>query len=80
MGTSFIQKLFIKTRKLLFKYVRQVTTRKNAFKICKYILGVSSKAISLAIRVETGRYPILKKNLANIIEYLIHLKMSKTLF
>ena len=43
----------------------------------KYILGVSSKATSLAVRGETGRYPIRLKILANIIKYFIHLKMSK---
>ena len=41
------------------------------------MLGVNSKATNLAVRGETGRYPLLIKILANKFKYLIHIKTPK---
>ena len=46
-------------------------------KFCKYPLGVNSKATNLAVRGETGRYPILLQILTNMFKYLIDLKTSQ---
>ena len=41
------------------------------------MLGVNSKATNLAVRGETGWYPVLIRFLANMFKYLIHIKTSK---
>ena len=46
-------------------------------KFCKYSLGVSSRATNLAVRGETGRYPLLLQILANMFKYLMHIKSSE---
>ena len=46
-------------------------------KFCIYTLGVSSRATNLAVRGETGRYPLLLQILTNMLKCLMHIKSSK---
>ena len=77
MEAFFITKAFIKTRQLFLNMRDKLPQEKLHLKFCKYILGVSPKATNLAVRGETGRYPLLIQILANMFKYLIHLKTSK---
>jgi exonuclease III len=45
-------------------------------KMCRYILGVHNKTSTLAIRGETGRYPLYLEVAINILKYLNHLLCS----
>ena len=79
-GPLSYKKLLLKQDKFFLNMCVKLPQEKLHLKFCKYILGVSSKATTLAVRGETGRYPILIKILANMFKYLIHLKCQKTPF
>ena len=55
----------------------QLPQEKLRLKFCKYILGFNSRATNLAVRGETGRYPLLLQILANMFKYLMYIKSSK---
>ena len=75
-GPFSSQKLLSK-KDYLFNMCDKLPQEKLHLKFCKYLLGVNSKATNLAVRGETGRYPILLQILTNMFKYLIHLKTSK---
>ena len=79
-GPLSSKKLLSKQDNYFLDMCDKLPQEKMHLKFCKYILGVSSKATTLAVCVETGRYPILIQILANIFKYLIHLKCPKTPF
>ena len=74
------KKLLSKQENYFLNMCDKLPQVKLHLKFCKYILGVSSNATTLAVRGETGRYPILIQILANMFKYLIQLKMSSTPF
>ncbi|MCG8046148.1 MAG: reverse transcriptase domain-containing protein [Candidatus Thiodiazotropha endolucinida] len=75
-GPFSSQKLLFK-KDYLFNMCDKLQQEKLHLKFCKYLLGVNSKASNLAVRGETGRYPILLQILSNMFKYLVHLKTSK---
>ena len=77
MGTSFIQKLLSKQDNYFLNMCDKLPQEKLHLIFCKYQVGVSSKATTLAVQGETGRYPILIQILANMFKYFIHVAKHK---
>ena len=76
-GTFSSSKLLSKQDNYLLNMYDKLPQEKLHLKFCKYILGVSSKATNLAVRGETGRYPLLIQIIANMFKYLTHIQKSK---
>ena len=73
-GTFSSSKLLSKQDNYLLNMYDKLPQEKLHLKFCKYILGVSSKATNLAVRGETGRYPLLIQIIANMFKYLTHIQ------
>ena len=77
-GDLFLRKNFYQTQGNYFlNMCDKLPQEKLHLNFCKQMLRVNSKATNLAVRGETGRYPLLIKILANMFKYLIHIKTSK---
>ena len=76
-GTFSSSKLLSKQDNYLLNMYDKLPQEKLHLKFCKYILRVSSKATNLAVRGETGRYPLLIQIIANMFKYLTHIQKSK---
>ena len=76
-GTFSSSKLLSKQDNYLLNMYDKLPQEMLHLKFCKYILGVSSKATNLAVRGETGRYPLLIQIIANMFKYLTHIQKSK---
>ena len=76
-GPFSSKKLLSKQDNYFLNMCDKLPQEKLHLKFCKYMLGVNSKATNLAVRGETGRYPLFIKILANMFKYLIHIKTSK---
>jgi len=61
----------------LDKGYEKLWAEKLQLKMCRYVLGVNGKTSMLAIRGETGRFPLYLEVVTNLLKYLNHL-MSTT--
>jgi exonuclease III len=67
-----------KTDNKLDEGYKKLWSEKLQLKMCKYVLGVHKKTTTLAVRGETGRYPLYLEVSLNILKYLNHLLNSKS--
>jgi len=58
---------------ILDKGYEKLCSEKLQLKMCRYILGVNSKTSLVAIRGETGRFPLYLDVAINLLKYLNHL-------
>jgi hypothetical protein len=57
---------------------KKLWPEKLQLKMCKYVLGVNKKTSTLAVRGETGCYPLYLEVSLNILKYLNHLLNSES--
>lgn len=62
----------------LNKGYEKLWSEKLQLKMCRYLLGVNNKTSILAIRGETGRYPLYLDIATNILKYMNHLSCTNS--